>query len=193
MAGMIMVPTVFIFQGVAGLEQSGPGLLFIALPKVFEAMGFAGNFVGVAFFLLVAFAALTSSVSLLEAVVSIVVDKVPSCSRKKACTYVLVLSLILACVTCLGYNVLYFEYTLPNGVTGQLLDIMDYVSNNVLMPIVALATCILAGWVLKPKEMIDEIKSNGESFDRERIYAVMLRYIAPFFLILIFLSAFLTA
>ncbi len=193
LAGMIMVPTVFIFQGVAGLEQSGPGLLFIALPKVFEAMGFAGNFVGVAFFLLVAFAALTSSVSLLEAVVSIVVDQVPSCSRKKACTYVLVLSLVLACITCLGYNVFYFEYTLPNGVTGQLLDIMDYVSNNVLMPIVALATCILAGWVLKPKEMIDEIKSNGESFDRERIYAVMLRYIAPFFLILIFLSAFLTA
>ncbi len=189
LAGMIMVPVVFAFQGYEGLEASGPSLLFVSLPKVFEAMGFIGNFVGVAFFILVVFAAITSSVSLFEAIVSVAMDKF-SWSRKKSCITVLIISAVLALLVCLGYNVLYFELTLPNGSVGQLLDVFDYVSNNLIMPVVALLTCVLVGWIVKPKTVTDEIKINGEKFGREKLYNVMIKFIAPIFLILIFVSPF---
>lgn len=186
-AGMIMIPVVYVFQGYDGLTASGPSLLFVSIPKVFEAMGFVGNFIGVAFFLLVIFAALTSSVSIFEAIVSVAMDKF-SWSRKKSCVIVLIISAAVALLICLGYNVMYFELTLPNGAVGQLLDIFDYVSNNVIMPIVAFLTCVLIGWVVKPKAVIDEIKLNGEKFGREKLFVVMIKYIAPVFLILIFAS-----
>lgn len=189
LAGMIMIPVVYAFQGMTGLEQSGPSLLFVALPKVFAQMGFVGHIVGAAFFILVVFAALTSSISLLEAITSSVMDKW-GWSRKKSCTGVLILSAILALVTCLGYNVWYFEFKLPNGTMGQILDIFDYVANNVLMPIIALVSCILVGWIVKPKTVIDEVKANGEKFGRETLYKVMVKFIAPICLILIFISAF---
>lgn len=189
LAGMIMVPVVYAFQGYEGLEASGPSLLFVSLPKVFEAMGFMGNIIGAAFFVLVLFAALTSSISLLETITSVAMDKF-AWSRKKSCTIVMLISAAIAVVTCLGYNVWYFEYTLPNGTVGQILDIFDYVSNYVLMPIVALATCVLVGWVIKPKTINDEIKVNGESFGREKLYVLMIKYICPIFLALIFISSF---
>lgn len=188
-AGLIMIPAVYTFQGTEGLGAAGPSLLFISLPKVFDAMGFVGNFVGAAFFLLVLFAALTSSVSLMEAIVSMLMDKF-GWSRKKSSVFVLVTSAALALVTCLGYNVLYFEYTLPNGAVAQLLDIFDYITNSLLMPVVALFTCILIGWVSGTKTITDEVKLNGEKFSREKLYNVMVKYVAPVFLILILLSAF---
>lgn len=189
LAGMIMIPVVFAFQGRDGLEASGPSLLFVSLPKVFEAMGFVGHFVGAAFFILVVFAAITSSISLLEAITSVVMDKF-GWERKKSCTVVLIISAVLALVTCLGYNIWYFDYKLPNGAVGQILDIFDYVTNNILMPIVAFVTCILVGWIAKPKTVVDEIKKNGEKFGREGLYKVMVKFVAPILLILIFLSAF---
>ena len=189
LAGMIMVPVVYAFQGNEGLSSSGPSLLFVSLPKVFEAMGPIGGFVGAVFFVLVLFAALTSSISLLEAISSVVMDKF-SLERKKACTVVMIISAIIAVVTCLGYNIWYFELTLPNGATGQILDVLDYVSNNALMPIVAFMTCILVGWVIKPKTITDEIKLNGEKFGREGLYKIMIKYFCPILLILIFASSF---
>lgn len=186
-AGMIMIPVVYAFQGYDGLTASGPSLLFVSIPKVFEAMGFVGNFIGVAFFLLVIFAALTSSVSIFEAIVSVAMDKF-SWSRKKSCIVFLIISAAIALLICLGYNVMYFELTLPNGAVGQLLDVFDYVSNNVIMPIVAFLTCVLIGWIVKPKTVIDEIKLNGEKFGREKLFVVMIKFIAPVFLILIFAS-----
>ena len=191
-AGMIMVPVVFAFQGQAGLEASGPSLLFVSLPKVFEAMGFIGNFVGVAFFLLVVFAALTSSISLFEAIVSVAMDKF-SWSRKKSCGIALGISAALALLVCLGYNVLYFEVDLPNAANVQILDIFDYVSNNIIMPIVAFLTCILIGWVVKTKTVTDEIKLNGEKFGREKLFVIMIKFVAPIFLVLIFASPILSA
>ncbi|MBQ3114707.1 MAG: sodium-dependent transporter [Clostridia bacterium] len=188
-AGMIMVPVVYAFQGYEGLEASGSGLLFVSLPKVFETMGFAGHIIGSLFFLLVLFAALTSSISLLEAITSVVMDKF-SWGRKKSCTVVMIISAIIALITCLGYNIWYFEYTLPNGAIAQILDILDYVSNNLLMPIVAFATCILVGWVIKPKAIIDEVKCNGEKFSREGIYKFMIKILCPVLLVLIFTSSF---
>ncbi len=189
LAGMIMIPVVYAFQGYEGLEASGPSLLFVSLPKVFETMGYIGNFVGAAFFVLVLFAALTSSISLLEAITSVVMDKF-SWERKKSCTIVMTLSAVVALITCLGYNVWYFEYSLPNGTVAQILDMFDYAANNILMPVVAFTTCILIGWVTKPKTIIDEVKLNGEKFGRERLYKFMIKYLCPIFLILIFTSSF---
>ncbi len=189
LAGMIMVPVVYAFQGYEGLEASGPSLLFVSLPKVFEAMGFVGNIVGAAFFVLVLFAALTSSISLLETITSSVMDKF-GWERKKSCIVVMILSVLVAVVTCLGYNIWYFEMTLPNGTVGQILDILDYVSNYLLMPIVAFATCILVGWVIKPKSITDEVKANGEKFGREGLYVFMVKFLCPIFLALIFISSF---
>ncbi|MDO4618562.1 MAG: sodium-dependent transporter [Clostridia bacterium] len=190
LAGMIMIPVVYAFQGTKGLEASGPSLLFVSLPKVFEAMGFIGHFVGAAFFVLVVFAAITSSISIMEAINSVMMDKF-GWSRKKSCFVILGISAAIALVTCLGYNILYFEVTLPNGkAEQQLLDVFDYLTNNMLMPIVAFVTCILIGWVAKPKYVVGEVKKNGEKFGREMLYNVMIKFVAPVFLILIFLSAF---
>ena len=189
LAGMIMIPVVFAFQGHDGLSASGPSLLFVSLPKVFAEMGWVGNIVGAAFFILVVFAALTSAVSLLEAITSVVMDKF-GWARKRSCSVVLILSAIVALVTCLGYNVWYFDLKLPNGSIGQILDVLDYASNYVLMPIVALVTCVLVGWIAKPKTVIDEVRANGEKFGREGLYKVMVKYVAPICLILIFVSAF---
>lgn len=186
LAGLMIIPAVFAFQGEAGLAQSGPGLMFEALPKIFSQMGGIGTIVGAAFFVMVAFAALTSSVSIMEAVVSSFMDKF-KLERKKATIMVALLAFVLGLAVCLGYNVAYFKLTLPNGTVGQILDVMDYASNYVLMPIVAIATCILVGWVVKPKTVIDEVTINNEKFGRKALYTVMVKYVTPvllFFLLL---------
>lgn len=188
-AGLIMIPTVFTFQGTEGLKAAGPSLLFISLPKVFAQMSFVGHIVGALFFVLVLFAALTSSVSIMEAVVSMIMDKFKM-ERKKASLISLVISVVLALVTCFGYNIWYFEYTLPNGSVAQILDIFDYITNSLLMPVVAFLTCVLVGWFCGTKSITDEIKLNGENFRREGLYKVMTKYVAPICLLLILISAF---
>lgn len=193
LAGLMIIPAVFTFQGEAGLAASGPGLMFQALPKIFAQMGGLGAFVGTIFFVMVAFAALTSSVSIMEAVVSCFMDKFHM-ERKKATVAVAALALILGLVVCFGYNFFYFELTLPNGSVGQILDVLDYLSNYVLMPIVSIATCILIGWVVKPKTVIDEITIGGIKFGRQKLYVVMIKFVTPvllFFLLLQSLGLFL--
>ncbi len=189
LAGLIMVPVVYAFQGVDGLAKSGPSLLFVSLPRVFEAMGVTGHFIGAAFFVLVVFAAITSSISILEAIISVVMDRF-GYSRKKSCFIVVIISFIISISVCFGYNIWYFEMTLPNGVVGQLLDLLDYLTNSIFMPLVAVLTCILVGWVVKPKTIVREVQKNGEVFKREKLYNVMVKYIAPVCLVLIFLYAF---
>ena len=192
LAGMMIIPAVYTFMGTEGMAASGPALMFAALPKVFGEMGAVlGTVVGIAFFLTVAFAALTSSVSVMEAVVSSAMDKF-CWSRKRASVVVFALTATLGVVVCLGYNVLYFEAVLPNtpaGKNAQILDILDYISNYVLMPVVSIATCIFMGWVLKPKTVIEEVTRNGEHFGREKLYVVMIRYIAPVLLLMLLLQA----
>lgn len=188
LAGMMIVPAVYTFMGTEGMS-AGPGLMFVSLPKVFAAMGVVGNIIGLAFFLMVAFAAVTSSVSVLEAVVSSVMDAF-GIARKKATAAVGIVSLIAGVIVCLGYNVLYFEFTLPNGGIAQILDILDYISNTILMPLVAFLTCILIGWVVKPKIVIDEVKYGGYKFGREKLYVVMIKFVAPVLLAILLLQAF---
>ncbi len=189
LAGMMIIPAVFTFMGQEGLDTSGPALMFVALPKVFGAMGtVVGTIVGILFFLTVAFAALTSSVSIMEAVVACAIDKF-QWSRKKAVLMVSGLTAVLGVAVCLGYNVFKFEAVLPNGTKAQILDILDYVSNYVLMPVVSIAACILIGWMAKPKTVIDEVRRNGEPFGRQKLYVVMVKFVTPALLLLLLLQA----
>ncbi len=188
LAGLMVIPTVYVFQGVEGMSQ-GPGLIFVSLPKVFNAMGIAGKIIGPAFFVMVAFAALTSSVSIMEAIVGSLMESF-KLSRKKVSLIVAVVAAVGAVLVCLGYNDFYFEMTLPNGSTGQLLDVLDYLTNNLMMPTISLCTCILIGWVVKPKWVIDEIESSGCKLSRKKLYVVMIRYIVPALMVLLLLQAF---
>jgi NSS family neurotransmitter:Na+ symporter len=192
LAGVMIIPAVFVFLGTEGLENAGPGLMFVALPQVFARMGVAGRIVGSVFFLMVLFAALTSSVSILEAVTSSIIDKT-KIERKKASVIESVIGLVLGVVVCFGYTFWYFEAVLPNtpaGKNAQILDIFDYLSNNVLMPIVAIGTCVLIGWVVKPKYVIDEVTKNGEKFRRKHLYIGMVKVVAPVMLLFLLLASF---
>ena len=188
LAGVMIIPAVFVFQGREGMAASGPSLMFVSLPKVFAEMGGVGRFVGCLFFAMVLFAALTSSISIMEAVVSSLMDKF-SWSRTKAVIVEFIITILGGLAVCFGYNIWYFDLKLPNGAVGQVLDVMDYVSNNILMPIVAIGTCILIGWSLKPKTVVDEATKNGEKFGREKLYTVMIKYITPVLLLILLLKA----
>lgn len=189
LAGVMIIPSVYVFMGREGMEASGPGLMFVSLPKVFERMGSVGNYIGTLFFALVLFAALTSSVSILEAIVSSFMDQFKM-SRVAAVITEGVIALVFGLLVCLGYNKLYFEIELPNGAIAQILDIMDYVSNNLLMPIVAILTCLLVGWIVGPETVIGEVTKNGEKFRRRGLFVVMVKFIAPVMLLVLLLKAF---
>ena len=189
LAGLMIIPTVFVFSGREGLTSSGPALMFISLPKLFNSLGPSGAVLGLIFFVMVLFAALTSALSLLEALVSCMIDRF-GWSRKKASIFWAVIGFVCSIVVCLGYNVFYFEVKFPNGSTGQILDILDYISNYILMPVVAILTCILIGWVTKPNKMVKEITRNNEPFKRRGIYVVMIKFVAPILLFFILLTHF---
>lgn len=188
-AGAMIIPAVYTFMGKEGMDASGPSLMFVSLPKVFKEMGFAGNIIGCVFFAMVLFAALTSAVSVMEAIVSSFMDAFHA-SRIKCGIIEFIIACIGGVIVCLGYNKLYFEVKLPNGSTAQILDIMDYISNNCLMPIVAFGTCILIGWILNPKVIIDEVEKGGYQFGRKILYNIMIKFVAPLFLIILMLKTF---
>ena len=187
LAGMMIIPAVFVFSGTEGMA-SGPSLMFISLPKVFAAMGGAGRIVGIVFFVMVAFAALTSCVSIMETLVANCME-IFSCSRRRVSLIIGVLSAVAAAVICLGYNALYFELKLPNGSVGQLLDVMDYISNSFLMPAISLLTCVFVGWVVGPQLIIEEMERTGDRFTRKKLYRFMIRYAAPIIMAVLFLQS----
>ena len=187
LAGLMIVPAVFVFMGREGMS-GGPGLMFVSLPKVFSNMGKIGSIIGILFFLMVIFAAITSSVSIMEAIVSSIMDRF-KISRKKSTVIVLIYALVFGIIVCLGYNLFYFELKLPNGSVGQMLDVFDYFSNNILMPLVAVITCILIGWIAKPKTIIDEVTKNGEKFSRRIIYVVMIKFVVPILIFALLMQA----
>ncbi|MBP3522516.1 MAG: sodium-dependent transporter [Clostridia bacterium] len=187
LAGMMIIPAVYVFSGTEGMA-SGPSLMFISLPKVFAAMGGAGRVVGIVFFVMVAFAALTSCVSIMETLVANCME-IFSCSRRRVSLIIGVLSAVAAAIICLGYNALYFELKLPNGSVGQLLDVMDYISNSFLMPAISLLTCVFVGWVVGPQFVIEEMERTGDRFTRKRLYSFMIRYAAPLIMAVLFVQS----
>ena len=187
LAGLMIIPAVYVFFGTEGMA-SGPSLMFISLPKVFAEMGSIGSLIGAVFFVMVLLAALTSSVSIMETLVANCMD-IFHTTRKKTSLVIGLLSAAASVVICMGYNVLYFELTLPNGQTAQLLDVMDYISNSFLMPFISLLTCIFIGWVIKPKWICDEMESSGHPFGRKKLYIVMIRYVVPVMMAVLFLQS----
>ena len=159
LAGLMIIPAVFAFSGGdRSALNAGPGLMFMTLPKVFAGMKF-GGVIGIIFFVLVFFAALTSAISLMETIVSIFRDKF-GWGRKGASIFVTVLSLALGIPSSLGFGPLGFISWMGMSV----LDIMDFISNSVLMPIVAFFTCIFIGFIIKPKTVSDEVKVTDGTF-----------------------------
>ncbi len=188
LAGLMIVPAVFVFSG--GNEAAlgkGPGLMFETLPKVFESIK-GGEFVGAAFFVLVLFAALTSSISLMETVVSIVCDKF-KVGRKVSCLIVFIGSILIGLPSALGYGI----WGNVKIIGMQFLDFFDFISNSVIMPIVAFVTCIFVGYIIKPKALIDEMESDGAKFKKKGLFVVVIKYFAPICIVLILISSVLDA
>lgn len=188
LAGIMIIPAVYTFMGREGMAASGPSLMFVSLPKVFVSMGRVGNLIGCLFFAMVLFAALTSAVSVMEAVVSSFMDKF-HISRIKATAIETAIAAVGGLIVCFGYNRWFFDIVLPNGTHAQILDIMDYISNSALMPIVAIGTCILIGWIVKPRIIIDEVEKSGVKMGRRKMYVVMVKYIAPILLFILLLKS----
>jgi NSS family neurotransmitter:Na+ symporter len=187
LAGLMIIPAVFAFSGgdPDALSQ-GPGLMFVTLPKVFDTMP-GGTIIGAAFFIMVFFAALTSSISLMETVVSIFMDKL-KLKRIPSTLLVLAISLILGALSSLGYS----AWSSVKIIGMQFLDFFDFFSNNLLMPIVALITSIFVGFFIKPKTIIDEVELS-EKFKFKKLFKVVIRYIAPICIVTILASSILSA
>lgn len=183
LAGLMIIPAVFAFHG--GEESAlgkGPSLMFVTLPKVFDSI-WGGQVIGTVFFILVLLAALTSSISLAETVVSVVQDKF-KIDRKVTCLIVLGGCLLLGLPSALGYGAL-------GGVKIiglQFLDFFDFISNSILMPIVAICTCVFIGFVLKTKAVEEEIEISAP-FKAKKLFNVIIKYIAPIFLVAILVSS----
>lgn len=186
-AGLMIIPAVFAFSGgdQAALN-AGPGLMFVTLPKVFNSMP-GGTVIGTLFFLLVLFAALTSSISLAETVISILQDKL-KWNRIFTCLIVLIGCVILGIPSSLGNG----AWANVKILGMDFLTFFDFISNNVIMPVVALLTCIFVGYILKPKAISDEVESTGK-FKGKKLFNVVIKYIAPVCLVIILITSILSA
>lgn len=187
LAGAMIIPAVYVFSGTEGMG-AGPSLMFVSLPKVFAAMGKAGIFVGILFFVTAIFATLSSCISVLESIVANCME-IFHTGRKKTVLILSAIYLGASAVIALGYSIFYIEVKLPNGSTGQLLDIMDYISNSVMMPFIALLSTILIGWIMTPDYVIDEMERGGEKFRRKKLYCIMIRYVTPVMMFVLFLQS----
>ena len=184
LAGLMIIPAVFAFSGGdRSALSAGPGLMFMTLPKVFASMKFGGA-IGTIFFLLVLFAALTSAISLMETIVSVFMDRF-GWKRRFTGILVAILAALMGIPSSLGFGPLGF-ITWNNL---SILDIMDFLSNSVLMPIVAFFTCIFVGFIIKPKAIADEVKETGEPFKAEGMFNIMIKWVAPIFLVIILASS----
>ena len=187
-AGLMIVPIVYLFAEKTGTPVKeamnvGAGLMFVTLPKVFALFGAAEAWVGFAFFVLVLFAALTSSISMYETCVASVCD-VTKWRRRTATTVTGFVFIALSSLSALGYG-------LWSGVTIlglKFLDFFDFITNSFLMPIVCVATCVFVGWVLKPQTVADEVTVGESPFRGRALYGVVVRYFAPILVILLLVS-----
>ena len=182
-AGLMIIPAVIAFNGGDPSQvNSGPSLMFISLPMVFDSMKF-GTVIGAVFFLLVLFAALTSSIALMETLASVIMDKF-KLKRIPATLIIIAICLVVGMLSCLGYG----PWESITIIGMQFLDFFDFISNSVLMPIVAVLTCVLIGHVVGTRVVADEVKSGAGSFHREKLHRVMIRWIAPILLVAILAS-----
>ena len=191
-AGLMIIPVVYMFAVKTGTPvkeamNQGPGLMFVTLPKVFATLGAAGAWVGLAFFALVIFAALTSAISLYEACVASVCDLL-HIGRRASTFFTGSVICFLATFSALGYGP-WRDVRIGFGEHAmQFLDFFDFITNSVIMPIVAALTCVFIGWVIRPKTVTDEVEAEGQRFCAKRLYVFMVKYFAPILVTAILVS-----
>ena len=184
MAGLMIIPVVFAFSGGdPDTLQAGPALMFITIPKVFANMGF-GTVVGILFFLLVLFAAVTSSIALTESAVSTFEDEI-GWSRRKSTAVIGIIMIALGTLSCLGYGPLAFVKIIGM----QFLDFFDFLTNSVMMPIAAMMTSIFVSKVVGIDRIEEEIRHGEAAFRRKKIFVVMIKYLCPIFAMIILASS----
>ena len=184
MAGLMIIPAVFAFSGGdPDTLQAGPALMFITIPKVFANMGF-GTIVGILFFLLVLFAAVTSSIALTESAVSTFEDEI-GWSRRKSTAVIGIIMIALGTLSCLGYGPLAFVKIIGM----QFLDFFDFLTNSVMMPIAAMMTSIFVSKVVGIDRIEEEIRHGEAAFRRKKIFVVMIKYLCPIFAMIILASS----
>ena len=205
-AGLMIIPVVYMFAVKTGTPvkeamNAGPGLMFVTLPKVFADFGAAGPWVGVVFFLLVIFAALTSAISLYEACVASVCDLLHM-KRRNATFFMFFVIAFLAVFSAIGYGpwggVTMTAAFHNMGFAGawtegkffamQFLDFFDFVTNSFLMPVVAALTCVFIGWVVKTKAIEDEVLHGEAKFAAAGFYRVMVKFVAPALIVAVLVS-----
>ena len=184
MAGLMIIPAVFAFSGGdPDTLQAGPALMFITIPKVFASMGL-GTVVGVLFFVLVLFAAITSSIALTESAVSTFEDEL-GWDRTRSTVLIGAIMVVLGSLSALGYGPL-------AGVTVfgmQFLDFFDFLTNSVMMPIAAIATCLLVSRVIGVEQIAQEVEQDGQRFRRKPVFNFMIRWLCPIFAAIILASS----
>ena len=184
MAGLMIIPAVFAFSGGdPDTLQAGPALMFITIPKVFANMGF-GTVVGILFFLLVLFAAVTSSIALTESAVSTFEDEI-GWSRRKSTVVIGIIMIALGTLSCLGYGPLAFVKIIGM----QFLDFFDFLTNSVMMPIAAMMISIFVSKVVGIDRIEEEIRHGEAAFRRKKIFVVMIKYLCPIFAMIILASS----
>ena len=184
MAGLMIIPAIFAFSGSESATlQAGPSLMFITIPKVFDSMGL-GTAVGILFFVLVLFAAMTSSIALTESAVSTFQDEL-GWSRKKATVLMGVVMITLGSLSSLGYGPLANVTVLGM----QFLDFFDFLTNSVMMPIAAISICLLVSRVAGIAAIEQEVCHGEERFRRKRVFTLMIRYLCPLFAAIILVSS----
>ncbi len=184
-SGLIIIPAVFAFSANPGtvLESSGGSLMFVQLTQVFNNIP-AGRVIGIIFFILVFFAALTSSISLVEAIVAVLCENL-KLKRLTACLLVFGLIMVFGIICSLGNGVLSFINISGYGILGML----DYLANNIMMPIIAICICIFAGYFIDKKILPKEIGLDKNKF-LNGYFNVVVKYVAPICILAILVTSF---
>lgn len=184
MAGLMIIPAVFAFSGGdANSLQAGPSLMFITIPKVFAGIKM-GSFIGILFFFLVLCAAVTSSIALTESAVSTFQDEL-GWGRKKSAAVITLIMLALGTLSCMGYGPLASVEILGM----QMLDFFDFLTNSVMMPIAAIATCLLVSRKMGVEKIEEEMTLENGKFRRKHIFNFMIKYLCPIFAAIILVSS----
>lgn len=184
MAGLMIIPAVFAFSGGdSETLKAGPSLMFITIPKVLDSMGF-GTAMGILFFVLVFFAALTSAIALTESAVATFEDEM-KWSRSRATMVAGVIIIVLGTLSSLGYGPLAFIQIIGM----PFLDFFDFLTNSVMMPIAALTTCLLVVRIIGTERIAEEVEKDGAPFKRKKVFNFMIRYLCPIFVVIILISS----
>ena len=184
MAGLMIIPAVFAFYGGdPETLKAGPSLMFITIPKVLDSMGF-GTIMGILFFVLVFFAALTSAIALTESAVATFEDEM-KWSRSRATMVAGVIIIALGTLSSLGYGPLAFIQIIGM----PFLDFFDFLTNSVMMPIAALTTCLLVVRIIGTERIAEEVEKDGAPFKRKKVFNFMIRYLCPIFVVIILISS----